>query len=256
MSESLQRASESVLSPTILPSEQGSINSPFEVVPMPANILIRSPITRREEGEIQMVLSGNKYPATFIIVPGFEDVIGEQLGGGFYYNHSGTVNQLAFALAVSPHPAVSEMVEDRSMVEHPEDAVRVLREQRVLEGLRIMDLGCGMLPGFALAAKTLGAETFTADAEDLRPNIKAWVDGHTVVDFNTTTAPAKLARATGSNFDIVTENIVGSVPGRQVDISEPDPEAIIAIGKVLLKPGGYLYGTTIKGLRDKLLRKI
>ena len=55
----------------------------FEVAPRPDDTNIRLAISRREKGEIQMVLSGNKYPEVFTVVPGFEDVVGEPFGKGF-----------------------------------------------------------------------------------------------------------------------------------------------------------------------------
>jgi len=195
------------------------------------------------------------YNTALYLVPGFEDVIGEPLGAGQFYNHSGSVLQLGFALSASEHPSVAQTVRDiRPQDTTPLDSVMGLREQQVLAGLRILDLGCGLRPGFAAAAKKLGAEVCTADRKDLDGFYRSYLDGHSVVDLASKDAVAKLQADLGEDFDIITENIVGSLPGEPW-LSLPQAKDLINIAENLLASGGYLYARTTEGLQDKLLRK-
>src|SRR5689334_4259795 len=103
-------------------------------------------------------------------VPGFEDVLrqagfseanvgegGLMRGPEAVYNTSPSVSQLTTAIAIARDPAARHILEDGS-VQHGSDVIRALRERNVLAGMRVLDLGCGMRPGFALAAKALGAD--------------------------------------------------------------------------------------------------
>lgn len=181
-------------------------------------------------------------------VEGFEDVIGGVLGSGNIYNHSTSIYQLAFAIAVVAHPLTAELLQDPVYKEKPAAAVKRLRDEHVLDGQRIIDLGCGE-PNFGLAAKALGAKVFTADVQDIGPGYASRLDGHIVVDLGEDSAADKLLQATGGGLDIVTENIIGDVYGQTVPL--PSADSIVTIGKVLLETKGYLYRP-----HDRLLQSL
>src|SRR5665213_850384 len=85
-------------------------------------------LIRTEERSSSMFGSGGK---VFLrTIDGFDDVVGEPLGSGLIYNHSGGSYQLAFALSLAPNPAVGELVQDRSL--EAGDIVAQLRALNVL----------------------------------------------------------------------------------------------------------------------------
>lgn len=165
------------------------------------------------------------------VIDGFEDLIGEPLGADLFYNTQGTGYQLAFALSLSSHPVMREVMESNSKLSQIE-AVRLLRERQVLSGFKIMDLGCG-LPTFGLVARSLGAEVYTADVQDLSPEHKALLNGHMVLDLNEKGAAKKLQRETGGKFDLITENIIGGAPGTSTQPAEVERETIEHIATAL-----------------------
>jgi len=193
----------------------------------------------------------------YYVVEGFEDVLHTPLGGGpgDWYNMQANIYELTLSLALSQHPAVNDILAWKGIAK---DAVKHLREHQVLSGLRIIDLGCGKLPSFALAAHTLGASVYTADADDLNRNYKTQLDGHVIVDFNQPDAASIIQRVTGSNFDLVTEHIITPVSSSYAHVEKPKPATIVSIAGNLLKQGGYLYYTpdihSAEGMQ--LLRKI
>ena len=168
---------------------------------------------------------------------GFLDILGEPFGKGTNgYNTLGSVGQLAMALHLSPNPDVAAIAEEGGP-----QMISKLRDRQALSGMKILDLGCGQLPSFALAAKALGAEVYTADGRDLAPSIRAQLDGHTVVNLNDPRATRLLLRETGGNFDLVTDNITGPVPGDPRAIFYPGPDAIRRVGEPLVAPGRWYY---------------
>lgn len=230
----------------------GPPNEELEAVPMPDNYTsISIGITQMHEVEDQWA----KEPGKLVErrgVGGFEDVVGEPLGVGFYYNTAGSIDQLALTFSLSPNPAIAEKLADGSR--DPAKMISEFREGQVLEGMKILDLGCGKSPSFALAAKAMGAEVYTADAQDLAPEVKKQLYGHVIVDFNNPDAAAEIEGATGGQFDIVTENMIDAVPlsGPKVDL--PDRDTVERISNPLLKEGGHAFLMTDK--THTLLQKL
>ena|SRR3989344_3506624 len=228
---------------------QDTIPGGFEELPLPENFWeIHDRITKPFKP---------KYPghgaAEVDVVVGFEDVLAEPLGAGFLINTSTSTHQLAFALSLSPNPAIQKFLENENLT--PEEIIKMLREKQVLSGLRIIDLGCGQ-PNFAQAAHALGAQVYTADIQELDPEAKKGLEGHIVIDLNQKDAIQTLQNETGGNFDLVSENIITPLPFQKRDVTTPTVKRVIAIGNALLKPGGYLYyGVGEQGVRDTVLRK-
>lgn len=177
------------------------------------------------------------------VIDGFEDILdGQPLGGGLFDNHTGSARQLIFALTISPNLEIAKIV-DKGNPGNSGALIKQLRDKQVLSDLKIIDLGCGS-GSFAVAAKTLGAEVYTADAVDLYRDRKALLNGHVVINFNDKDAASRLQRETGGNFDLVTENIIGHGWNEKVRLipKEQFVPTIRRIAETLLKRGGYLYG--------------
>lgn len=162
------------------------------------------------------------------------------LGTGFYYNTQSSISQLAVALSVAPNHQISELAKRRDNPKALSALADELRQQRVLSGFKLLDLGCGEIPGLAIAAKSMGAEVHTVDGESIEIRHGRWVDTHTVVDLSAQEAVAAIQKNTDGEFDYITECIIGNVPGHS-QWKNPTVAEIQTIGAQLLKPGGFLY---------------
>lgn len=227
----------------------------FEKVPLPEGLPeIRKRIARRTKVENPSFSSATGVrESDRDVVDGFEDVLPtDPLGAGFWYNSWATTTQLVFALSIFPNPNIQKII-NQPHVLTSRDTIAALRQQQVLSGLKFMDLGCGRVPSFALAARALGATVYTADYGMLQGADEASLSSHIIVDFNDPNAPEKLMRATGGKFDLVTEHIVGGTLDSPDHLITPEPETILKISDGLLKKGGYLYysKTGLVALRKK-----
>jgi hypothetical protein len=200
----------------------------------------------REEPAIK----GGREVVEVRVVDGFEDVLKEPFGAGFFYNTPNSVYQLAFALSISQRPDAKDFLGTREL--SASDIVKTLRDRQVLTDMKILDLGCGHAE-FALVVKALGAKVYTSDVEDLDRKVKAKLERHIVINLNQSNAIEALQDATGSNFDLVTENIVGLTPMSRRRVNQPDPQRILQVGTPLLKRGGYLYEEG--AVTDRVFRK-
>lgn len=222
----------------------------FERFPRPRNYFeIQQRITRSFAR--QEPLSEN--PVEVEVVDGFEDVLPEPLGAGFFYNTPTSVHQLNFVLSVASHATIDALLADKTIP--PSEFIKDLREKKVLSGLKIIDLGCGR-PFFAIAAQALGARAYTTDIEDISERDKKYIERHTILNLNQPNAIDALLDSTGGDFDIVSENIIGSTPGMRRNVSVPKPERITDIAGALLKQNGYLYYSSKSyAAADRMLRK-
>lgn len=219
----------------------------FEMAPLPDNFY---DLQRRITRKVDRKETESPYEkGTTRVVEGFEDVLHKPFGAGFFYNSPTSVYQLAFALSVSKHPVITKILEDETT--EPLEAIKKFREEQVLSGLKIIDIGCGS-PYFAVVAQKLGAEVYTTDVQDIPQQYEENIKKHIQLDLNRVDAEAVLKKETGGKFDIVSENIIGGVPDTRV--MPPEQKKIISIGRVLLKKGGYLYHDPF--LSDGILKKI
>ena len=212
---------------------------------------IRARISR--EAEIDWVNS-KKYETT--VIDGFEDIFHKPLGSGFggFNNTNFAVYQLIFALSRSSHPAIAKLLSDGGSITSG-DAIKMLRHKSVLKGLRVMDLGCSSLPAFALAARSLGANVYTVDAQDIQAKYKDYLSGHTVLDLRDENAAEILRNNTGGGLDLMTEAIIGAGWDAPHNLKSPEAKTIIKIADVLLKQGGYLYSNLFTTSRVSAIKK-
>ena len=189
-------------------------------------------------------------------IDGFEDILfGQSLGSGDggQFNTIGAPSQLVFALSIVPNASVTDILKENTEAS-PRNIVQELRKIRPLSGMKIIDLGCGF-PTFALAAGALGAEVYTADHGFMHPDTMAKLKGHTNIDLNDANALEVLQKATGGDFDLVTEWIIGTTHQDSRHLKVPDKQTILHLGDGLLKKGGYLYsleaGKGVKPYRKK-----
>jgi len=187
------------------------------------------------------------------VIDGFEDIFDEPLGAGYYYNTLPSTHQLAFALSLSRHPAVKDCIKNHELA--ASEIIKKFKETKVLSGIKALDLGCGGKPYFAVAASLMGAKMYTADVEEIDSKFKRYIERHILVNFNQPNAIEVLHDGTGGDFDIVSENIIGTVPDMQRYVKKPRKQRIIEIGAALLKKGGYLHSFHLNDLHTRILRK-
>jgi hypothetical protein len=179
-------------------------------------------------------------------VQGFEDQLpkyaqgqSRRIGEEVYYNTMGSIQQLALALCLSQNTRPSQAFQEEKGG-NSAHIVQALRAEQALAGMKILDLGCGIVPSFALAAKTLGAEVHTADGQPLPAESATALDSHTMTDFTQLGSIADIQTATGGDFDFVTENMVAPVY-EAPDLPFPSASCVRRLGGSLLREGGFLY---------------
>jgi hypothetical protein len=104
--------------------------------------------------------------------------------------------------------------------------IREAIENKILSGLKILDLGCGKRPYFSYLCRMMGATVYTADmiaASDfegiehgIAPNSDA-ADFHIQLDLSNGDAVDKIEKASGGKFNFVTEAHLNTVMAREVN---------------------------------------
>lgn len=178
-------------------------------------------------------------------VPGFEDVLEKAgithglIGEGRFYNTASSVGQLAVAISLSKSAAAREILNNQSLASGKE-VIHALREGKILEGMSILDMGCGPQPGFGLAAQALGATVHGVDVRPLPGNVSRMLGSYTEVDLSSSDAMSKLQKNIEPGLDHVSECIIGYIPGT-AGPTPPDVHTTIGIADALLIEGGMLY---------------
>ncbi len=144
--------------------------------------------------------------------------ISANLGAGEVYNTQDSAYQLVLSISMADHPVIADVLGLPKYDGDDESIARVvgrMTEEKILDGVRILDLGCGLIPTFARSARRLGADVYTVDVilptafeysrelfpEDARD---AEQKDHFAIDLNQRNAGKKIAKKFGSDFDLVT----------------------------------------------------
>ena len=174
---------------------------------------------------------------------------GIMIGEGTYHNTPCQGLQLGFALSLSNNPLVEKILEENlgkkgAIKKITREQAKELVKTRVLEGIKLIDLGCGEYPLFARIAKRLGAEVYTAD---FIPSKELKIDSESVhihVDFGNSGASRSIADIAGKDLDLVT----------QAHLESDGFYGAPRIAYDLLKVGGFYYAPA-KGITNSLYRK-
>lgn len=78
-----------------------------------------------------------------------------------YYNSKVTARQLLSAIALTRNPILEQMIKPR--FNYKEFDARILVENKIMAGMKILDLGCGPKPVFARCCRAMGADVWTVD---------------------------------------------------------------------------------------------
>jgi hypothetical protein len=171
--------------------------------------------------------------------------IGETLGGDTFYNTTLAARQFIWLLATVDDPLVNQLADrdcyrqssSHERVENVQAIVDQLSRQKVLQGLRVLDIGCGMIPSFARCSRAFGAEVWTVDclfsADSFEPSPSALERSfHIKGDIQEEGTIIQLLESSGGSFDIVTHAHL------ERDRSKPDFDAFR-----LLRVGGLYIPT-------------
>lgn len=174
---------------------------------------------------------------------------GESIGTETEHNSLYQSAQLIMALALSHDPRIEEVVQQEKP--GPVFKIGILSKflekwGGVLNGIKIIDIGCGYLPIFARASRGLGAEVYTADIipasqfQNFQPSgyndkrdERELADHelankfHIQIDLDDKDALQKILDTTGGEFDFATEAhsssgaTHGHMKGIDIDIVNP-----------------------------------
>jgi len=193
-------------------------------------------------------------------IPGFKGYTGidKPLGIDLLNNTSGTISQMFFTLGLAKHPTIDEVLKNDSATAYTLDISRLVKD-KVLAGIKILDLGCGEFPTYARCVRAFGADTYTADYSEIwdPPDSKKTAEkgNHIAVDFNNDDAIPILLERTGGNFDLITTSICAPIPLSPRKLKEPSDGRIEEIALALLKLGGTYYDPLKYSEKMKLLKE-
>lgn len=164
------------------------------------------------------------------------------IGDGTYTNTGLSSNQLIFAMLLSGHPLVMKLLEEDVTLKtfDPEP----LRRAQILQGMKILDLGCGDKPAFVRVARRLGADAYTVDVTPANAlesygmsndDKELELSRHIQLDLREACAAERIASLTGVDLDLVTEALLKSGLGSYRFSGGK------ALAMKLLKNGGFHF---------------
>jgi len=184
-------------------------------------------------------------------------LIGENIGYSSIENSPLCSMQLKFALAASLNTSVKEFSEkiriQKLSKEEVEQQFNDWTKDKILKGLKILDLGCGRRPTFARLTRMLGADVYTVDLysadefnyinkSEIDPKIiEKEIEKHIQLDLKNPNSIEIIKSRTGGDFDLVTEahlTTVGFNDGEEIGLS-------------LLKRGGIHHDPIINPVVKK-----
>jgi len=189
--------------------------------------------------------------------PGFKAYTGidEDVGNDWnkevpFYNTGITFSQLLYTLAMTRHPLVKGIT-DSEFDDSKFDAKELI-EQKIMKGMKILDLGSGPRPVFARCCRAMGADVWTVDKPprlfgtyEFRTNRKLLSKEqceledkrHIEIDLTSKKATDVIKEKSRGEFNLVTEaNLIG--PGLHTD------EQKRSVAMPLLKKGGVYYSVS------------
>jgi len=176
------------------------------------------PLTQRDLEEIHrsflLLLRVQKKLSEFRKYTGLEEAPGE---GGPLYNSRTTLYQFIYVLAMTQHPLVKEIVgrSKDNKLEDQLDAAQLVKA-KIMQGMKILDLGCGIKPVFARCCRALGAQVWTVDAKPAvhfefnrelftREQREIELLNHININLVAAEAATIIQQKTGGNFNLAIE---------------------------------------------------
>jgi len=179
-------------------------------------------------------------------VLGFEEYTGidKAVGaGGICYNSMVTLWQLEYAIALTRHPIIKNMVKEiyENKFDMSKFDAKALVENKIMTGIKILDLGCGSRPVFARCCSAMGADVWTVDKDPIQylpSQEKSFtlkqkdleIGKHIQLNLNNSEAVKIITERSLGDFNLVTQaNLIAD---------GFDSSKIKAIALSLLKKGG------------------
>jgi hypothetical protein len=179
---------------------------------------------------------------------------------GYIDNTAYQAYQLAFAFAISKHPSLEKLAKEALDINHNlrcdmkseeiqqfcDNLAKELIDKRVLNGMKILDFGCGEIPTFASGARKLGAESYTIDIVDpsriLEEKYKKEIlDYHIFLDLNDKNALEIIKDRTGGEFDLTTASCIYTGGGLAEFAGRGVAPGIQDMALSLTKKGGFYF---------------
>lgn len=148
------------------------------------------------------------------------------------FNNPSTTDQITLVLALSEHQLLEKIVELPLIRERSDkdrnryrEWITAIENEKVLQGMKVLDIGCGLKPAFARSTRILGADVHTVDFyssdkfevyhgnESYRSSFTPEqriieVERHIQLDLRSENAFAQIKERTGGEFDFVTASHV------------------------------------------------
>jgi hypothetical protein len=197
-------------------------------------------LTQEDLEQIEKVYSNLQNILDFRI-PEFKAYAGiaQEIGQGTIHNSPVTASQLEYAMAMTRSPLLAAMI--HSPFGRKDFEVAKLVENKIMLGMKILDLGSGSWPVFARCCRCMGADVWTVDKETVTSEYEERIfpkeqqqiehERHIQIDLNDPSAVEVIQGKTGGGFNLVTEGNLGA--------DEFHEGKSIAIQ--LLKLGGVYY---------------
>jgi len=151
--------------------------------------------------------------------------INETIGGGdAYINSRVTLFQFEYALAITRHPLIKKLINIKYNIK-PADIENLIKN-KIMVGIKILDLGCGPEPVFARCCRAMGADVWTVDIISAsnfifdqkyftKEQIKLENEKHIQLNLEDTQAKVIIKSKSSGDFNLVTtanldSDIVGS----------------------------------------------
>lgn len=159
-----------------------------------------------------------------------------------YYNSELTLFQIGYALAMTRNQLLKKIEQSES---NQKLDARELVENKIMAGMKILDLGCGPYPAFARFCRAMGADVWTVDKDNIRAisdyckkvftqeQLDFEKERHIQIDLNNKQAVDIIKEKSGGDFNLITEaNLSADNFNRGESVAIP-----------LLKKGGVYYDT-------------
>ena len=197
-------------------------------------------------------------------IPGLENYTGTKktLGRNTYLVFPYAARQLLFLFAEKGfHPSSHLIGANETAVA---DYIHVLKRKKALSGLKVIDLGCGILPAFARCAREFGAEVYTVDVlaaemlvQDYLPDQRSKTlerESHIRADLNRRESIEYILERSDGPFDVATSAKLDACSDNSGELIFA-PENVWGIAWSLLKPKKTYYNADRDHIEIKILHE-
>ncbi len=140
-------------------------------------------------------------------MPGLEEYTGQDRSigeGSIYHNSRVTLYQFLYSLALTRHSLVKKI--SSPDFKKSDFKIKDLVDNKIMKGMKILDLGSGPIPVFSRVCRAMGADIWTVDEEDFSDAYnEAEKKYHITIGLGDKNALSTILKKTSGNFNLVSE---------------------------------------------------